>query len=606
MKCHIAIEAGATGSRAGLYDASFTLLRDCEGAAANPLEVGVAQAAQILVGLIHTLCAPEEIELGRIVAGVAGAGKGDGAERLAEEIIQGCTAESVSVCNDIIPLLEANLGTEQGILVIAGTGSSVIAQSASGVTQGVGGHGSLMGDRGSAYRLGVEALSACSAMEDGTGPETELCDATMEHTQAHNFDALILWSHEAGKTEIAALAPIVMACVDSGDAIARDILNTQAAHLADQVMAARQKASLDAQVPVWMYGGVLENAPGYVEAFSVALKACWPECEAKMAVRQGLEAVASLFTSSRVDLVTRTRKDRVQVLAATERMLPSEVPLDTMTALAITDWMTQADGALHGVLQRARESLAEAIDSGAQSIATGGRIIYLGAGTSGRLGVLDASECPPTFGVSSDQVVGLIAGGDGALRNSIEGAEDSPEQAQEDLAVLSSPLNKHDFVVGITASGTASYVHGALAYAQSMGAKTALMSCNPVRCEAADLFIVLETGPEVLPGSTRLKAGSATKLALNQITTGAMARCGHIYEGYMVGVKGVNVKLRARTIRIVSDLLTLEAAEAEAQLEAADGDIKVAVLMHRCGVSRDEAQNRLVKTGGHLREALAL
>jgi N-acetylmuramic acid 6-phosphate etherase len=200
----------------------------------------------------------------------------------------------------------------------------------------------------------------------------------------------------------------------------------------------------------------------------------------------------------------------------------------------------------------------------------------------------------------------LIAGGDHALRNSIEDAEDSLDQAARDLTELSPPVSEIDFVVGITASGTTPYVHGALRFARGVGATTCLMSCNPASCDWAQQQIVLETGPEVLPGSTRLKAGSVTKLALNQITTGAMARCGHIYDGYMVGVRSVNAKLHERTVRITSELLDVSKQEAQRNLDAAAGDIKVAVLMVRLDIPKEDAEGRLDKTGGHLRDALDL
>ncbi len=605
MPYHIAIEAGATSSRAGLYDDAYTLVRSCESGAANPLEMGVMQSARVLLGMIHELSV-NDVQVERVVAGVAGAGKGDCAEQLAQALIQGCTAHSVSVGNDIIPLLNANLGESPGIMVIAGTGSSIIAQSSPDVSSFVGGHGALIGDRGSAYRVGIEALFACSAMDDETGPETELLDAIMAELSVQCFDDIIVWAHTASKTQVAALAPIVMGCLNTGEEVAKSIVLAQAKHLADQVMAAHRKAQLAQDVPVFMYGGLLHHSPEYAEAFTQALQAQWPEATPQLTSVQGLKAVSTLLRHSRTGLVTCTRNYAMTQLPGTERMLPSEKPLDTMTALEITDWMTQSDATLHSVMNNARTALAEAIERAAESFKAGGRVLYLGAGTSGRLGVLDASECPPTFGVPQDMVIGMIAGGDHALRNSIEGAEDDPSQAQRDLESLPTPISEHDFVIGITASGTAPYVHGALAYAKSVGATTALIACNPVAVDDADIFVLIETGAEVLPGSTRLKAGTATKLALNQITTGAMARCGHIYEGYMVGVKAVNIKLRERTIRITGELLDLDTAAAEAVLEAAGGDIKVAVLMTRLGVDLTEAQARLQRTGGHLREALAL
>lgn len=228
----------------------------------------------------------------------------------------------------------------------------------------------------------------------------------------------------------------------------------------------------------------------------------------------------------------------------------------------------------------------------------------MGAGTSGRLGVLDASECPPTFGVPPERVVGIIAGGDGALRHSIEGAEDEPAQAVAALDALSPPVGPSDVVVGIAASGTTPYVFGALEYAEAHGAEPVLLCCNPGQRHAARTVIALDTGPEALTGSTRLKAGTATKLALNMITTGAMARSGYMYEGLMVRVRPVNAKLRRRAARIVATLADMDEQAASKLLEQAGGEIGVAVLMAKRGLPVAEAEARFTGCGHDLRAAL--
>ncbi len=606
MIYRIAIEAGATLTRAGLYDDDLKLVREVETGGANPVELGVAGAGRVLIQVGCDLLGDGTKKVESIVAGVAGAGKGNYAEELAEAICRGTGVDSVSVCGDIRPILRANLGDRAGILVIAGTGSSVLVQDEDGNVQLIGGAGSLVGDRGSGYRLGLEALQACSASMDGTSVDTDLLYWTLKTTDCSDLDELVQWSGTASKTDVADLAKIVVRCATEGDVIAQEIVEAQAVHLAEQTMAARNRGCLDSDtpIPILMYGGLLTNSEVFADAYREALKTYWPDSEPTLATKTGHRAVSVFLGNPPDDFVTVRREDCADLLPGTERMLGGETPIDRMTGLEITDWMTGADSVLFGVLEGARESIGRAIEAAAESISAGGRIVYLGAGTSGRLGVLDASECPPTFGIGKDRVIGLIAGGDDALRNSIEDAEDSLEQGGIDWEGLSPSLSPNDFVIGITASGTTPYVVGGLRYARSVGAKTCLMTCNAVTCDAAEQFILLETGPEVLPGSTRLKAGTATKLALNQITTGAMARCGHIYEGYMVGVKGVNAKLQERTVRIASELLGVSADEAEAALDAAGGDIKVAVMMRRLGISRDEADERLGKCGGHLRDAL--
>ena len=233
-------------------------------------------------------------------------------------------------------------------------------------------------------------------------------------------------------------------------------------------------------------------------------------------------------------------------------------------------------------------------------------MIYLGAGTSGRLGVLDASECPPTFGVSPGQVIGLMAGGDEALRDSIEGAEDDTDRAVVDLNALRPALNAKDFGVGITASGRTPYVIAALEEAARVGCTTGMVCCNEVGSGLASIVIALDTGAEVLAGSTRLKAGTATKLVLNQISTGAMALSGRVYDGYMVGVRASNDKLRERAAGIIVKLTDLAVPEATQLLVKARGEVAVAVLMERAGLGADEAIDRLDRSGGSLRVALEI
>jgi N-acetylmuramic acid 6-phosphate etherase len=223
------------------------------------------------------------------------------------------------------------------------------------------------------------------------------------------------------------------------------------------------------------------------------------------------------------------------------------------------------------------EAIGRAVDAISERMARGGRLFYMGCGTSGRLGVLDASECPPTFGVSPDLVIGIIAGGDGALRRAVEGAEDSAEAGCSDL--ISRELTENDAVVGISAAGGAGYVLGGLGYAKEVGALTIALSCNegcPIE-QIADIGIHPDTGAEVVTGSTRMKAGSAHKMILNMISTGVMIRQGHVYENLMINLRPSNIKLRGRMIRIVSDILDVDEERAERLLEQNDFIIRKAI-----------------------------
>jgi N-acetylmuramic acid 6-phosphate etherase len=287
-----------------------------------------------------------------------------------------------------------------------------------------------------------------------------------------------------------------------------------------------------------------------------------------------------------------------------EQRLSSASKLDVMSVSDAVSLMSAEDAAAVAAVAAERANVARAIELVVAALGRGGRLIYVGAGTSGRLGVLDASECPPTFRTDPDTVQAIIAGGEGAVFRAVEGAED--DAAAGGAAVDERQVGPDDVVVGIAASGTTPFVWGALRRAGERGAKTVLLACvPPVGGEPpVDVQIRPITGPEVLTGSTRLKAGTATKLVLNQITTIAMVQLGKTYGNLMVDLRASNAKLRARAARIVSELTGTDAAGAIELLARADGHVKVAVVIHRRGVSAEEARALLDAAGGRLRDAL--
>jgi N-acetylmuramic acid 6-phosphate etherase len=249
-----------------------------------------------------------------------------------------------------------------------------------------------------------------------------------------------------------------------------------------------------------------------------------------------------------------------------------------------------------------RERIAQAIDLVVGAFAAGGRLVYVGAGTSGRLGVLDAAECPPTFGTPPERVVGVIAGGYGALVKSVEGAEDDVNAGM--AAMDTAQVTPADVVVGIAASGTTPYVRAALSRAQTIGAKTVIVSCSPpprLLLDTCDVAIVPIVGPEALTGSTRMKAGTATKLVLNTISTGAMIRTGRAYGNLMVDLMAWSDKLKDRGERIVMEACTVDRERARAAIAAAGGSVKLAIVMVKAGVDKDEAAARLERAGGVVR-----
>ncbi len=289
---------------------------------------------------------------------------------------------------------------------------------------------------------------------------------------------------------------------------------------------------------------------------------------------------------------------------STEQLNEASARIDTLSPLEIVTLMNEQDGLVVAAVQQALPQIAEAVEGITGRLQGGGRLFYIGAGTSGRLGVLDASECPPTFNVSNDLVVGVIAGGDGALRLSSESAEDSPEGGARDLAAYK--VTAQDTVVAISASGYAPYCVGALEYARKQGALCVALCCNKgaTLSGSADIAIEIPTGPEVVSGSTRLKAGTATKMALNMLSTASMIRLGKTYRNMMVDVRATNAKLKERAIRLTMNAARCDRERAQKALLDADGSVKTAIVMERCGLSREEALKALDAHQGYVRRVL--
>ncbi|EJL43529.1 N-acetylmuramic acid 6-phosphate etherase [Brevibacillus agri] len=288
----------------------------------------------------------------------------------------------------------------------------------------------------------------------------------------------------------------------------------------------------------------------------------------------------------------------------TEMRNPASERLDQMTALEIVTLMNEEDHKVAVAIKRVLPQVAEAVEQIVQALSGGGRLFYFGAGTSGRLGVLDAAECPPTFGTDASVVRGIIAGGAQAMTEAIEGAEDSHELGRQD--VREAGVGQGDVVVGIAASGRTPYVLGALEEARARQAATIALSCNPDpdSSKSADIAINIEVGPEVVTGSTRLKAGSATKMVLNMLTTASMVQLGKVYGNLMVNVQATNQKLRERAKHIVMQVTGASYEEADRLLGEAAGDVRVAIVMQKTGLAAKEAAERLARAGNKVRAAI--
>lgn len=278
--------------------------------------------------------------------------------------------------------------------------------------------------------------------------------------------------------------------------------------------------------------------------------------------------------------------------------------IDSADTLSILQTINDEDQKVALAVQKVLPDVQVAVEFAFQSLKMGGRLIYLGAGTSGRLGVLDAVECPPTFSTTPETVVGLIAGGEGAFVKAVEGAEDDPELGKSDLIAIQ--LTAKDTVIGIAASGRTPYVIGGLSYARTIGAKTIALSCNKDAAisQVADQRIEVIVGPEVVTGSTRMKAGTAQKMVLNMISTATMIRLGKVYENLMVDVRVSNHKLRERAIHIIQTITGVTYDKAEQVLSEAHNEVKTAIVMIKADVSYEQASKRLVDANGYVRKAI--
>ena len=286
----------------------------------------------------------------------------------------------------------------------------------------------------------------------------------------------------------------------------------------------------------------------------------------------------------------------------TEQRNPRTAAIDLASPLEIVDLLGAEDRTVAEAVATQRHAIARAIEIAERAFRAGGRLFYVGAGTSGRLGVLDASECPPTFGTDPEMVQGIIAGGPPALTTAQEGAEDRPQAAQDDIA--SRNVGANDFVIGIAASGTTPYVRAALDEAMKRKAATGIIACSPPHDDLlrrVDVAILPITGPEAVTGSTRLKAGTATKLVLNTITTGVMVRMGKTFGNLMVDLRATNSKLRDRSERILMEVCGVDRERARELLQEADGRVKLAIVMQKLGVDRKAAERALEEGGGVIR-----
>jgi N-acetylmuramic acid 6-phosphate etherase len=465
--------------------------------------------------------------------------------------------------------LAAALGRSDGIAVNAGTGATVTGRRGDRIEK-AGGWGHILGDAGGGYFLSLQALRLILREYDLHRGEAQFTASILQALSLNSRDELVRWAQTADKMEIATLTPIVFEAAKNGDLNVVKIIEEGAEVLTEYTGAVAARLGLLAP-KVILLGGLFQRDSLYVAAFKRKLKKNL--CDVRVGMSEQSPELGAAWLAAELEeraafsFETRTSGVANLADALTERRNPRSENLETISAKALVELFVDEEKFVQEALRKECGALAQGVEIITKALRKGGRLFYIGAGTSGRLGVLDASEIPPTFGVSPGLVQGIVAGGAGALHRCIEGAEDEPGGGA--LAIDERGVTGTDVVCGISASGRTPFVLGALGAAKKHGAQTILLTCNPARTrtEPFDLEIDLATGPEILTGSTRLKAGTATKIALNILSTGAMVALGKVCGNRMIDLSTASVKLRDRAARLVAELGKCDYAEAYERLQ---------------------------------------
>jgi N-acetylmuramic acid 6-phosphate etherase len=594
----LGVEGGGTRTVAVLADARRRLVRRFEAGPANVKLLNDAQLVRLLRSVAAAFPRPDTLAVG-----MAGArGEGDW-QRIRAAAAKAWPRTPCYATNDLETALSAASPANghvpaASVLILSGTGSCCYGRNAAGKTARIGGWGHILGDKGSSYEIGLRALKAAVAHYDLDGAWSRLGQQLLQRLQLSGPNELIAWAQTADKATIASLAVDVFRAWTRGDRTAAEILGSASESLAaDALACAHRLAPPKSQVHFILAGSTLLKQPRFARKLGDRLRSLWPEAIISPLERDsvwGAVALAQEMWSQRPAIesvsephgpaATKVRVPdlplaRIARLSPTEQRNPRSLNLDKLSLTDAISLMLSEEAAVPQAILAERAKIERAVRLIARSFKQGGRLFYVGAGTSGRLGVLDASECPPTFRTDPEMVQGIIAGGPGALSRSVEGAEDDPVAGAD--AIKFRQTNRRDVVVGIAASGRTPFVWGALVEAKRRGAKTILVAFNPFlkipRNARPALVIAPNVGPEMLTGSTRLKAGTATKLILNMFSTLAMVRIGKVVSNLMVDLNPSNTKLRDRAVRIVQDLRGVDYPTAHAALEKSGWVIKKAV-----------------------------
>jgi N-acetylmuramic acid 6-phosphate etherase len=591
---YLGIEGGGTRTVALLAGRHGEVLRRVEAGPANLKLVTDVQLTSHFRALARALPRPDALAIG-----LAGAWAESDRTRIRRAAAKAWPGVPCHATNDLETALAAagdgqTSASMPQVLIISGTGSACYGKSPGGRAVKVDGWGHMLGDSGSGYDIGLRALRAVAEHYDEKGGWSRLGAGILRSLQLHEPNDLINWAQAATKGEIAGLAREVFAAWAKRDKTAGSLLNEAAGILARHgALCARKLTGPRAPVQFVLTGGILLKQPRFAELVGQQLHRLWPRAVVTPLRRESVWGAVELAKQSTLhgaESKVQGPKSKVETqwpgeLLKSRRLSPTEarnrrsMNLDRMPLRAAIPLMLSEEAKVPGRMLAERRNIERAAQAIVRAFRRGGRLFYVGAGTSGRLGVLDASECPPTFSVPPEMVQGIIAGGHEALWKSLEGAEDDSQAGAR--AIDSHRVQVRDVVVGIAASGTTPFVWGALRAAKQRRATTVLLCFNPhlriPRALKPAIVIAPNLGPEVLTGSTRLKAGTATKLILNLFTTLAMVQLGKVMSNLMVDVNPGNVKLRDRALRIVRELTGSDSGTARAALEQCGWAVKRAV-----------------------------
>lgn len=596
MNYFIGVDGGGSHVRVVVVDENLRSHGYVEGKSVNPSSVGHETARERIQEALRAVlrAAPStRDQIAGVGVGIAGASAEHSADWLREVIAAVLPDVPVIASSDLEIALTGAHGQRYGALLLAGTGSAALAISEDGRSALVDGWGYLLGDEGSGFWLGQQALKAITLAADGRGPATRLVDAILPHLNLSQPRGLIRWLYhgeQADTARIAGLAPLVLQVCDHGDDVAERIVEQAAHNLVTLCRTALARINAP-EAPIAFGGGLLTRDNALSRRVCELLNL--PEIpRPRYDPVYGAALLAKLETKASAPI------------GVTEARNPRSAEIDKLDTLAMLRIINAEDQGVPVAIAEALPQIAAAVDVIAAKLGAGGRLFYVGAGTSGRLGVLDAVECVPTFGTPPELVQALIAGGDRAFVRAVEGAEDDREAGASDLTARG--LTAADVVVGIAASGRTPYVLGAVEAARRIGAATIGVACNAPAplLDAVDTPIGVPVGPEVITGSTRMKAGTAQKLVLNMLSTGAMIRLGKVYGNLMVDVRVTNAKLSDRANRIVREVTGATADQAAEALKLTNNDVKLSIVMIKQGVSLGEATRLLASTEGRLRDII--